>query len=319
VETKQQSRMDMIKAGLTILLGLGILGLFVVALGGHRFWEDLDRYTTHFGTVKDLSVGNAVKYAGIGVGRVVDIRVDQDDPARIVVEMGVETGTPLYEGTTAEISQKGLVGDNYVLLVPSEPLGDKLAPGAVLPSREVPGMNELTASVAELIETLQPRLERIAQGMESLVGEDSKNQLKGLLADARQTLADMRTQLDMVGTETRMTLQDGRRTMAAMEQSVNATVAGFQQFLDGAGGQWAGTMQEAQLTLSEARGQMDAITAEIGSLSSQLQEDLSFDQEQVELLLMEMQDLVNELQRFSRSMRERPWQILHRPQEVPER
>ena len=68
------------------------------------------------------------KFAGLEIGRVQRIFVDPDDPSRIKVIIGVNHDFALHGGTFAIISQKGLVGDNYIMLDLDPPVGPVLAP-----------------------------------------------------------------------------------------------------------------------------------------------------------------------------------------------
>ena len=114
--TAKASRADFLKAAGTLLLGLCLLGAFMVVLGGNWFWVKYDFYEIRFISIKDLSRGRVVKYAGLDVGRVESITLDDADPHFILVKIAVKKGFPLYAGTVARIAQKGLVGDYYVLL-----------------------------------------------------------------------------------------------------------------------------------------------------------------------------------------------------------
>lgn len=90
---------DAVKAVATLAIGLAVLGLFVVLLGGHRFWEKLDAYVITFSSVRDLTPGRPVKFAGLEIGRVQKIAIDPDDPSRVKVVIGVNHDFVLYGGT----------------------------------------------------------------------------------------------------------------------------------------------------------------------------------------------------------------------------
>jgi len=133
MRTDERARRDTVRAWLAIVLGLVVLGLFIVVLGGFRFWEDLALYQARFRNVQDVGPGRPVKYAGLEVGRVLGTRIDPADPAYVLVDLGVEADFPIPAGTVASITQKGLVGDTFILL------RLEAAPGISWPSREPSG------------------------------------------------------------------------------------------------------------------------------------------------------------------------------------
>ncbi len=178
MQSRARSRKDIIKAALTVVLGLILLGVFIVALGGRRFWENYDYYAIVFDSVKDLSAGRPVKYAGLDIGRVEDISIDPKSPGQVLVRIAVKQGFPLFNGTFALISQKGLVGDNYVFLQLQGQAGQQLKPGSHIPSKQVMSLNELANQISDLVNELRPKLLSVADGLNDLQAEDNREKVR---------------------------------------------------------------------------------------------------------------------------------------------
>jgi phospholipid/cholesterol/gamma-HCH transport system substrate-binding protein len=109
-------------------------GLFVLVLGatlGFVVWwfsgetKDQDDYLliTHY-SVAGLKVQAPVRYRGIDIGKVLDIRLDTDNPLDIQVKVAVDRGVPITQGTFGTMGYQGVTGLAYVLL---EDKGDKPA------------------------------------------------------------------------------------------------------------------------------------------------------------------------------------------------
>src|ERR1700733_2267069 len=107
-------------------------GLFVLVLGatlGFVVWwfsgetKDQDDYLliTHY-SVAGLKVQAPVRYRGIDIGKVLDIRLDPDNPLDIQVKVAVDRGVPITQGTFGTMGYQGVTGLAYVLL---EDKGDK--------------------------------------------------------------------------------------------------------------------------------------------------------------------------------------------------
>lgn len=131
---KEQSKIE-IAVGLFVLLGAAALAYLSVSIGGTLLWPS-DRYALHarFATVGDLSQGAVVKLAGVPVGEVTAVRLE-DYAAR--VELRVERSVKLPKDTIASIKTAGLLGEAYVSLSPGAAEQD-LAEGEAIAQTEAP-------------------------------------------------------------------------------------------------------------------------------------------------------------------------------------
>ncbi|ORX05067.1 MCE family protein [Mycolicibacillus trivialis] len=97
-------------------------------------------YNAEFTNVSNLKEGNFVRIAGVEVGKVKSIVVNED--ATVRVEFEAEASAVLTEGTRAEIRYDDLIGGRYLAL--EEGAGDlrALAPGDTIPvSRTKPALD----------------------------------------------------------------------------------------------------------------------------------------------------------------------------------
>jgi phospholipid/cholesterol/gamma-HCH transport system substrate-binding protein len=89
--------------------------LFVYWYSDTREHRDYKRYEIYFtGSVSGLEKGAAVRYLGVPVGRVEDLRIDPRDSSRAEVVVDVDATTPISEHTVAELSLQGVTGLLYV-------------------------------------------------------------------------------------------------------------------------------------------------------------------------------------------------------------
>lgn len=305
---------DAVKAVVTLLAGLVVLGLFVVLLGGHRFWEKIDTYVITFSTVKDLTPGRPVKYAGLEIGRVQSIAIDPSDPSRVKVIIGVNQGFVLYDGTFATISQKGLVGDNYIMLDLNPPVGQPLSPGASIPERVSLSVNDVAQRLGTLIDTIGPKFSRAADGLEALLSDQNVaavgavlTEAKGLVAEARTTVAQMRSEFTALAATTRTNLESGGTAVRDMGRQATAT-------LERADALMSGLSQELTRTLSAFRQDIGAALGGVTSLTSALETDWSYDQVRLAEVLENVNRLVNDLRGVAQALKDRPWRVLYPPE-----
>jgi phospholipid/cholesterol/gamma-HCH transport system substrate-binding protein len=98
------------------VLIVALLGaLFVYWYSDTREHRDYNRYEIYFtGSVSGLDKGGAVRYLGVGVGRVVDIRIDPRDSSRVEVIVDIDARTPISPHTIAELQLQGITGLLYI-------------------------------------------------------------------------------------------------------------------------------------------------------------------------------------------------------------
>ena len=103
--------------GLFVLIGIIALSYISIKLGKME-WVGGGGYqvTAVFPSVAGLKVGALVEIAGVEVGRVKSLNLDEDYQAQIVLD--IDWGIDLQEDSIASIKTKGLLGEKYVEIVP---------------------------------------------------------------------------------------------------------------------------------------------------------------------------------------------------------
>ena len=117
--------------GFFVMLGLVCVAYLTVKLGRMEvFHSEGYVLTASFNSVSGLRPGAEVEIAGVRVGRVKSIRLDDKQP-RAVVELQLGDNVHLTDDVIASVKTSGLIGDKYISLEPGgsgEPLknGDEI-------------------------------------------------------------------------------------------------------------------------------------------------------------------------------------------------
>lgn len=102
--------------GLFVLLGIACLAWLSIKLGKLEIvGGDYVPVHAEFASVSGLKKGVSVEIAGVDVGKVESITLDNYSAD---VLMKIRTGVKLPEDTIASIRTRGLIGDKYVSLSP---------------------------------------------------------------------------------------------------------------------------------------------------------------------------------------------------------
>ena len=123
--------------GIFVLLGLVCVAYLTIKLGRMELFETKGfELNARFNSVSGLRVGADVEMAGVPVGRVAAITLDDDPMQRqALVRMVLDRDLKLSTDTIASIKTSGLIGDKYVNLQPGG-LDDVLASGDMLEETE---------------------------------------------------------------------------------------------------------------------------------------------------------------------------------------
>ena len=123
--------------GIFLVLGLVCIGYMTVKLGHVSLLGD-DSYPlfARFTSVTGLRAGSVVYIAGIEVGRVERLYIDQENQ-QAVVEMRIRKDIRIYDDAIAAVKTEGLIGDMHLRIDPGGG-GDLLKSGGVITDTQPP-------------------------------------------------------------------------------------------------------------------------------------------------------------------------------------
>ncbi|WP_114418527.1 outer membrane lipid asymmetry maintenance protein MlaD [Marinospirillum perlucidum] len=117
---QNQRRME-VAVGAFMLLGVLALVFMALKVSGLA-WETSNKtfqVEAYFGDIGGLKERSKVTLAGVTVGRVARIELDQQwFEARVLLELDESLQGKLSKDTAAAIQTAGLLGDNYISLTP---------------------------------------------------------------------------------------------------------------------------------------------------------------------------------------------------------
>lgn len=297
------------------VLVVALLGaLFVYWYSDSREHRDYDRYEIYFtGSVSGLDKGAAVRYLGVGVGRVVDIAIDPRDSSRVEVIADIDSRTPISAHTVAELQLQGITGLLYIDLL-EDKTNRRMAPEVAslrypvirsAPSR----FDVFLSSLPELVADAGQVVARANR----LLGDDNLNAVASALANFNrasntlpQTLREVNALIaDLRGASAELTAsaRSARNVVDTVEPDVRAAAQRLHQIAD---------------NLNDATSQLDKVIAE------NRQDVRSFARDglpEIERFVREGRAAAQDIRALSSSLRENPAQLLYqapqRGMEIP--
>ena len=105
--------------GTFVLIALFAVIAFVAWLSNAQFDQQFDEYEISFqGGVQGMSQGTEVRFNGLKVGDVTRLRIDPNDTNAVLVDIQVETDTPIDTKSIGRMEPLGLTGLNYIQIIP---------------------------------------------------------------------------------------------------------------------------------------------------------------------------------------------------------
>jgi len=295
--------------GAFVLVIALVAGLFVYWYSDSREHKVFRRYEIYFdGSVSGLERGAAVRYLGVGVGRVQQMHIDPRDPGRVQVIVDIDSSTPISDRTLAQLELQGVTGLLYIDL---QQLRASLPLPAVVPGIDYPVIRssrsrfdlflarlpDVLASAGEVID----RVSRALSDQNITAITHALNNIDKASAGLPQTLRDVNTLV----TELRSATVD-----------LAASAKGARQIVDQAGPEVVSSLQRVHVVADNLANATDQIEKLIGDNRQDLR---SFTREglpELERLLREGRAAAEEIRALSGSLRENPSQLLYQPRQV---
>ena len=297
-----------------LLIGLAAV-LFVYWYSDSRDHKDYDRYEIYFtGTVSGLDKGAAVRYLGVGVGRVQNMRIDPRDSGRVQVVVDIDSTTPISTHTVAQLQLQGVTGLLYIDLMDDRE-NKRAAPkiqGLKYPViRSAPSnFDVLLSSLPELLAGAN----RVVDRAQRLF--DDKN--LGAVSSALTNLEAASRGLPKTSHDLNALVSELRSATAQLTEAAHAA---------------RGAIEAARPDVEQASQRLRQVADHLASASSELDQILAENRQDIRAFtrdgLPEIERFVREgraaaadIRALSNSLRENPAQLLYEPQargvEIPQ-
>lgn len=248
-----------VKLGVFTIVTIIITVWLAAVIGNLRLGSTPYLVTAEFSDASGVLKGDAVKSAGVTIGRVHDIRVE-DGIAK--VDLSIDENIELPDGMSVAIRFRNLVGQRMVTFFGEGHPEDTLAHGEVIPLERTKPAFDLTA----LFNGLRPLIRSTTPGDINIVSREVFTALQGRSADLEGFLDNVAEVSEMIGTkDAQLTeLLNGFNAvtadLAGRGDQLNNTLGAMDTFLSQLASD-SDALDSALVTLDEASTRLGRIVA----------------------------------------------------------
>ena len=280
-----------------ILIGAFTIAGFIGVLAFFLWFArvELDRqfayYDIRFSSVSGLGNASDVRFSGLPVGQVVDVRLAPDQDGSILVRVEVAAETPVRSDSIATIEAQGVTGVSFVSIGAGSPDAPLLVSTQAVPIPEIEAGRSTLQSLSEDAPQLVSETLQVVQEIGQLLGNENQGRLENILLNIESASADFA-----------QTLKDFS-SVAATVTSFTEEISRFNATLEMATGELTGVLkttdttiasigelsEEARVVVSKGSTALDSVQETIIETKRYISEDLTGTTETLRQMVVELQ------------------------------
>jgi len=327
-------RAQKIRLGIFLTVSVTLLLILIGYFTARGLFERKEPYFVAYQNVSvtGLEVGSPVKYMGINVGSIADIRISPLDVSTIIVELALQEDTPVKEDAVADIVAMGITGLRTIEIRGGTQEADFLEPGDYIQ----PGTS-FAEDITGKAEDIYFRLEDVLNNLQVFTHPDNMQAFTRTAEDI-SSFTDQATRtvagIDELIVENREDIRQSTMAINQFTQELDKTsqemfyaVSRFNEIMQGDTlAQVLGNFHDLSITLKETNlneliEQLAATTAETQLLLSRVGEDIDKGSEALTDNLLLLQYTLNNIHEVSRKVNTNPSVLIRRPRydDAPDR
>jgi len=235
----------------TLLAILGTLGFFIW-LASVQIDRQYATYGILFDDVSGLDASGDVQFNGISVGRVIGLRIYEEDPSQVFATVEIDAGTPIRTNTVAQLQSQGVTGVAYISLSGGTPGAMPLtSTDGRLPI--IPSRRSTVQTLVEDAPDLLAEATRLLQQFQALTGPENQGYVTNILRN-----------LDTTSGKLDQALTDFSNITGTVAEAT-AQITLFTGRLDSIGASIETTLERANIALASAQRAFDAAGTALGA------------------------------------------------------
>lgn len=191
-----ETRANYLLIGTFTLAGIaGLIGLFLW-FAQVQLNERFAYFDVRFTSVSGLSDASDVRFAGLPVGQVVDVRLSPERDGTVLVRLEIDAATPVRPESIATIESQGVTGVSYVGISAGRPESPLLVPSEDTPVPQIEAGRSVIQSLSEEAPELITEALVVVKGVSELFGPENQSRVENILQNAEDASESLASTLE---------------------------------------------------------------------------------------------------------------------------
>jgi phospholipid/cholesterol/gamma-HCH transport system substrate-binding protein len=277
-------RKNEIRAGIFILGSFSILVVLLFAVSDLQgVFKKSKEIKVLFSASEGLEKNASVRYSGIRIGRVSDMRVVPKLGGKVELTLSVYEETVIKDDVKVSIKTTGLVGKKYVSLEGGSPDAKPLKAGAVLNGQESLTMEDLTKMGLEVA----GKLKHIAGNLDRLLGDPALSKsIKGTVLNIQEVTENMKGAV--------LNAQEVSENLKVMTSSKEEVAQSLKN-------------------LPELLKKLDASIANLKEITDKTDKLVDENSENIDETMENVRKITTNLKELTNDVKNHPWKLIRKP------
>ncbi len=268
-----ETKANYVLIGAFVLLAAGALALFTLWIAGNPLNRSYADYDVVFeGPVNGLTEGGEVRFNGIKVGEVQTLRLDREDPNKVVAHIRIDAQTPVRTDSVAQLNFMGITGVTFIQILAGDPKKPLLEPvngqtPIIFTSRTL--VDELFQGGQDLLGVSGDTIKKINE----MLSEENLAHLTATLASIDKVAAKIAQDDGLIDSATSAlkSIDKAVATLETTSKSVDQALTSISKDVNSVSTDASKALAELEPALKDARTAM----ASVNSAAAQINTDLT--------------------------------------------
>ena len=251
-----------------VVVGAMLFGLWLAKASMDSTFKDYEVVFNE--AVSGLSKGSSVQYNGIKVGDVIELRLDDKDPRRVLARIRLAANTPVKVDTKAKLALTGVTGTSIIQLSGGNPN----SPDLKGKDGKLPEIVASPSPIARLLtdgSDVMANVNMLLHNANRLFSEDNVDRVSKTLDNLEQTTTAIAGQRGDISQTLKQLAQVGKQASVTLEQT-NVLMRNANGLLSTEGKQMFNSAEQAMNSLQQSTATINKlINNNEDSLNSGLQ------------------------------------------------
>jgi phospholipid/cholesterol/gamma-HCH transport system substrate-binding protein len=173
--------------GLFVVTGMIALAAMIVKFGSGDYlaYRDAVKFTVHFNFADGLLDQAPVRYAGVDVGRVDQIRLSADPHQKVLLDLLIKKGVDVRKEDYITINSLGLMSEMYVEIIPGPSSASLVKGGDILKGEDPVALQQVVTKAKKVLESLE-------KGVDIFSDEETKENIRNSLRNTKVLSEEMK-------------------------------------------------------------------------------------------------------------------------------